>query len=181
MPERLWLPPVLVNTITQHAHSEFPREACGIIGGKGEQAQRVIPVANIASDPIHHYRMDERALTQTLFRLEAEGLSLIGFYHSHPQGDPIPSPTDVREAHYPHTVYLIVGLRHSPLRMAAWEINHGEVLPVELLTGDTPPLPSENRQFTAPQRAAIIISVTLAFVFVILLSLSLLPPAPPIP
>ncbi|MCB9451700.1 MAG: M67 family metallopeptidase [Anaerolineaceae bacterium] len=181
MTERLWLPSALAQVLVQHARAAAPQEACGIIAGQGEQAQRVIPVANSATDPTHFYRMDDRELTQVLFTLEQEHLTLLGFYHSHPAGDPIPSPTDIREAHYLRTPYLIVGLRHAEPRLAAWEINHGDVLPVELVVGDTPPPPIENHTLSPAQRMAVIVSLILAFMVVIAISLALLPPAPPIP
>lgn len=181
MSGHLWLPSTLAREIVLHARADAPHEACGILAGRGESVERVIPVANRAAEPQHHYRMDERQLTEVLFTLEAEGMELLGFYHSHPAGDPIPSPTDVREAHYPRTPYLIVGLRHAEARLAAWEINHGDVLLVELVVGGAAPVIAENRTFSPAQSMAIVISMILAFLVVIVISLSLLPPAPTIP
>jgi proteasome lid subunit RPN8/RPN11 len=181
MPERLWLPTAALRDMVHHARTDAPHEACGILAGRGEQVERVIPVANRAADPRHHYRMDERQLTQTLFSLETDRLELLGFYHSHPAGDPIPSPTDIREANYPHTTYVIVGLRQREPRLAAWEMNHGDVLPVELVIGDVPPPPVTNRAFSPAQKMAIIVSMILAFLTLIVVALNLLPPAPPIP
>ncbi len=181
MPGHLWLPSTLAREMVLHARADAPHEVCGILAGRGAYVERVIPVANRAVAPHHHYQMDERQLTEVLFTLEAGGLELLGFYHSHPAGDPIPSPTDIREAHYPRTAYLIVGLRHAEPRLAAWEINHGDVLPVELVVGDVAPPIAENRTFSPAQRMAIVVSMILAFLAVIVISLSLLPPAPTIP
>jgi proteasome lid subunit RPN8/RPN11 len=36
------------------------------------------------------------------------GLDVVGFYHSHPQSEPIPSETDLAEASYPDLFHLIV-------------------------------------------------------------------------
>lgn len=181
MPEHLWLPSTLAQEMVLHARADAPHEACGVLAGRGERVERVIPVANCAVEPKQHYRMDERQLTKMLFALEDDGLELLGFYHSHPAGDPIPSPTDIREAHYPRTPYVIVGLCHTEPRLAAWEINHGDVLPIELVVGGAAPLTTENRTFSPAQRMAIIVSMILAFLTVIIISLSLLPPAPTIP
>jgi proteasome lid subunit RPN8/RPN11 len=40
----------------------------------------------------------------------AAGLDVVGFYHSHPRSEPMPSATDLAEASYPGYLYLIVGL-----------------------------------------------------------------------
>lgn len=180
MSGRLWLPSALAREMLRHARADAPREACGILAGRGEKVERVIPAVNRATDPEHYYRIDERQLTEVLFTLETEKLELLGFYHSHPAGDPIPSPTDIREAHYPHIPYVIVGLRGAEPLIAAWEITYGDVLPVAVIVGDTPP-PAERQSFSPAQRMAIIVSMILAFLVVIMISLSLLPPAPPIP
>jgi proteasome lid subunit RPN8/RPN11 len=39
--------------------------------------------------------------------MEAQGLEMVGIYHSHPHGPDSPSPTDIAEAYYPDAVYLI--------------------------------------------------------------------------
>ncbi len=88
---------------------------------------------------MHAYYMDERALVAALISLEARGLELIGFYHSHPHSDPIPSPTDVRQATYPDTPYLIVGLKDGAARLAAWQMRYGQVSEVPLHVGSEPP------------------------------------------
>jgi proteasome lid subunit RPN8/RPN11 len=177
----LWLTDAQATTIIAHARAEAPHEACGLIGGVGYQAQQVIPIPNIAADPRRHYEMDPRALTNTLFALEHGGKSLLAFYHSHPFGDPIPSPTDVAQAYYPDTVYLIVGLREPDARLAAWHIHNGQVDPVTLHIGAQPPDMPPDSSLSRAQTIAIIISALLALILMLTLSLSLLPPAPPIP
>jgi proteasome lid subunit RPN8/RPN11 len=107
----MWLSREQAQAIVDHARAESPREACGIIAGRGERAFEIISIPNTAADPQHAYRMDERRLAETLAGLDGRGLELVGLYHSHPAGEPIPSPVDVRQATYPDTPYLIVGLK----------------------------------------------------------------------
>lgn len=174
----LWLTDAQAGVLLDHARRSAPREACGIIAGRGQQVVEIHPITNAAADPQQTYVMDERELARTLLSLEARGLSLLAFYHSHPAGEPIPSPVDVRYATYPDTPYLIIGLRPQP-QIAAWLLHYGQATPVTLHIGLTPPEPE--RGMSTAQRAAILISALIAFTLMIVLSLSLLPPAPPIP
>ncbi len=167
-----------VRQITAHAVAEQPSEACGLVAGIGRQVQAVYPLRNIAADPQHTYRIEDRGLSDTLFALNKAGLSLLGFYHSHPQNDPIPSPMDIQFANYPDVACIIVGLRHKP-RLAAWSIRYGRVLPIELHIGMGTPTQDSELSFT--QRAAIAAAAVLAFIFLIMLAVSLLPPAPELP
>jgi proteasome lid subunit RPN8/RPN11 len=176
---RLVLSEAHARQIAQHALDDRSHEACGIIGGIGEQAQVVIPVANIAADPRNAYRLDDRALVEAVHRLSRQGLSPIGFYHSHPNSDPIPSATDIAQAAYRHTPYLIVGLRGHEPRLAAWELNGNAVIPVELFIGVQPS--SQEERLSRAQKMAIILSVVTACLFMLALSVTLLPPAPVIP
>ncbi|NDJ60985.1 MAG: M67 family metallopeptidase [Chloroflexi bacterium] len=166
----------------EHARTESPREACGLIAGRRGQATQIVQIANIAANPQHQYYMDEAALGKALVGFERQGVALLGIYHSHPNGDPIPSPTDIRHAAYPGTPYLIIGLKqpHTP-QMAAWVIRAGRVDPVNICIGDQSPEPPPHSDLSRPQQIAIVTSAILAFVVMILLSLALLPPAPVIP
>ncbi len=168
--------------MVDHAQREYPREACGVIGGLGSKVLTIVPLANISRAPEQHYRMDDAGLTQTLFDLQNKGWSLIGFYHSHPQGDPIPSTTDIQQATYPNTPYVIIGLRqrHDPT-IAAWELTYGKVSPVQVYIGDSQPAPVDARALSSAQRVAIILGAAVAFIFMLVLSVTLLPPAPIIP
>src|SRR5688500_3282056 len=103
---RLWMTPTQAEMIARQALDHRLQEVCGIIAGIGEQAQRIISIENAASDPVHFFRLDERSFTQAMFDIERAGLSLIGIYHSHPNGDPIPSQIDIQQANYPDSAYL---------------------------------------------------------------------------
>lgn len=175
----MWLSTAQAQQIVAHARAEQPNEACGIVAGRGDRAVEIIPIPNAAANPLHSYYMDERALAAALMGIQARGLELIAFYHSHPVSDPIPSPTDQRQATYPDTPYLIVGLKHNDPRLAAWLLRPGQVTQVDLHVGDDPP--PERPATSTAQKTAILISVLIAFALLIVVSLTLLPPAPVIP
>ncbi len=177
---RLWLKEALARQIVEHGQAEHPREACGVLLGVGGEVRRVVPIHNVADDPLHQYRLDERELARVIGG--ADGLELAGFYHTHPNSEPIPSPVDVAQAAYPTTPFLIVGLkdRLQP-QLAAWLIDYTQVKRIEIQIGDTPPPDDAPMPLTGTARIAILTSALIAFILMIILSLALLPPAPPIP
>lgn len=179
----LWLEETSARALVLQAIAAAPEEICGLLAGRDGVISEVIPIRNAAADPRQTFYMDQDEFKARLHDLERRGLNLIGFYHSHPQGDPIPSPADIRSAYYPETPHLLIGLRGRP-RLAVWRIKHGSVEPVTLHIGGPRtlhrhhPAPS---QLSQAQKIAIVLSAAGAFIFLILLSLALLPPAPPIP
>ncbi len=177
---RLWLKDALAREIVEHGQAEHPREACGVLLGIGDEVRRVVPIRNVADNPLHQYRLDDRELAQVIDG--ADGLVLVGFYHTHPNGDPIPSPVDVAQAAYPTTPFLIVGLKNrSHPQFAAWLIDYTQVSRVELHLSDSAPDWETKPPLNGTTRFAILTSALIAFILMIILSLALLPPAPPIP
>ena len=83
-----------------------PEEACGLLGGIGNRAIAVVPITNVFRSS-SRYRMEPVEQLQAFQRFEADGLEILGIYHSHPVGPALPSRTDIEEAYYPDAVYLI--------------------------------------------------------------------------
>jgi proteasome lid subunit RPN8/RPN11 len=83
-----------------------PEEACGLIAGRDNTAWEVIPVTNALHSPVR-YRMDPQEQLEAFNRIEELGLEILAIYHSHPAGPTHPSLTDIAEAFYPDTVYII--------------------------------------------------------------------------
>jgi len=96
------------------AHAEFcaPMECCGLVAGPSpDVVSFVYPLTNADLSPVaytiepyEHYRAWKHA--------EGNGWNLIGAFHSHPEGPPYPSPTDLRLAVEPEWTYLIVSGGH---------------------------------------------------------------------
>jgi proteasome lid subunit RPN8/RPN11 len=175
---RLWLTEAQARELAQHARADAPNEACGVLAGTDGVVSRVIPLRNAAAEPQTRYLLDPATLVRTWAEIENAGLSLIGFYHSHPRGDPVPSPTDIREATYPDAVYVIVGLRGETPQLAAWRVHSAEVERVELRIGAQELLENPDEGLSRAQKFAIIIGAVLALILMLILSLTLLPPAP---
>lgn len=118
----LVLPRSIRDAILERAREGQPEEICGIIGGEyGPERSRVrsqYSAENVAETPRTRYRIDPEAQLVVFERLEARGEEIVGFYHSHPQGPPHPSETDVASATWPDLSYVIVSL--APLEIGSW-------------------------------------------------------------
>jgi proteasome lid subunit RPN8/RPN11 len=85
----------MVDHVEQHA----PLEACGLLAGKNNRVENVIFVRNQAQSPVR-FVMDPYEQLQAFEWIDANGLDLLGIFHSHPAGPEMVSPTDVAEAAY---------------------------------------------------------------------------------
>jgi len=166
--------------LVHYAKTGYPEEICGLLAGHGEQVLRVIPTDNIASDKQGGFLIPQSAFNDHLPKIRAEGLSLIGFYHSHPNTPPIPSPTDVRELDnglkLPH---VIIGIAPQRAEIKAWMVKNGQVDPIEWVVGDIPTIPLPIT--TNAQTIAFVMSAVVSLMLLITIALTLLPPAPPLP
>ena len=111
-----------------HARECAPAECCGLLGGRGEKAETVYPLRNVARSPSVAYEAAPEELFDAQRRMRARGESLVGIYHSHPRSaDPAPSRADVRLAFYPDAVYFIIGFdERGACVLRAFRISEGE-------------------------------------------------------
>jgi len=114
-------------TITEQLTRELPNEACGLLGGRGNVVEQVIAVENAAHSPVR-YEMAPAQQLEAMLALESAGLELTAIYHSHPHGPATPSATDVAEAYYPDSLYVICAPdERGQWRGRAFRIADGEV------------------------------------------------------
>jgi proteasome lid subunit RPN8/RPN11 len=108
------LPDEAVEAIRVHGRESYRDEACGVLYGRADAgAKRVV-----RASPMVNAREDERhrrfVVTASDYRLaEAEasrsGLTLLGFYHSHPDHPAYPSRYDLQHA-FPFFSYVILAV-----------------------------------------------------------------------
>lgn len=112
--------------LAEHARSELPNEACGLVVLRDGVAERYIPGRNAAASP---YRFELDVDPESWF-LEDEGYELAVF-HSHVSSPPRPSRTDVENIGlWAGRPYLIYTVRTGEL--AAWRILDGSIEPLDL-------------------------------------------------
>ncbi len=102
--------------LAEHARSEAPNEACGLVVLSDGVAERYVPGRNAAASP-YRFELD---VDPEIWFLEDEGYELAVF-HSHLSSPPHPSRTDVENIGlWAGRPYLIYTLRTGEL--AAWRI-----------------------------------------------------------
>jgi proteasome lid subunit RPN8/RPN11 len=89
----------------EHVKQHVPLEACGLLAGKHERVEKVIPVTNRAQSAVR-FVMEPYEQLQAFDWIDANGLELLGIFHSHPAGPETVSTTDIAEAAY-EVVHLI--------------------------------------------------------------------------
>jgi len=172
----LVIPPEIARELLEGAQRSPAAEVCGALLGTNSVVTDVFWIDNVAPNPAVAYRMDERQFAGVLTASLPEQ-RLVALFHSHPAGDARPSPLDIRAWSYPELPMVIVSPRDRTL--TAWMI-------ADLRVSDVPILPARRASgqdipFTTAGRMAVIVSAVTAALLLILVSLSLLPPAPPIP
>jgi [CysO sulfur-carrier protein]-S-L-cysteine hydrolase len=122
------VPAEIRQALADHARSEAPNEACGLLLVRGGVAHKYIPGRNAAASP---YRFELDVDPETWF-LEDEGYELAVF-HSHPSSPARPSRTDVENIGlWQGRPYLILSAGTGDL--AAFTIEDGRVTSVPLTT-----------------------------------------------
>ena len=124
--------------MVSHARAAVPNEACGIVVGDrpaadGGRARRWVPLANPLASP-YRYAIDPDDLLRLTIETDDADEEFWAIVHSHVASPARPSPTDVREAHYPDALHLLVSLDPAAADPAigaesvrAWRIVDGGV------------------------------------------------------
>lgn len=127
----LELPKDYAERMIAQARAEAPAEACGLIAGHQGRPVKLYPIPN-ADPSIYRYNMDPRAQLAAMNEMDEQGWDLLAIYHSHTHTAAFPSPTDVKLAFYPDSLYVIVSLKNDEPIIRAFTIRDGEIAEAEL-------------------------------------------------
>ena len=109
--------------ILAHCEAGLPNEACGLIAGTvdGEvkTVTKVYLLTNIDASN-EHFSMDPKEQFEALKDARANGVGILGNFHSHPDSPSRPSEEDKRLAYDSTIEYLILSLqeRENPVLKA---------------------------------------------------------------
>lgn len=98
----------LLDRLLAEAASAPRREVCGLLLGTPDRVGDARATSNASSSPADSFEIDPAALFAAIRAERAGGPRLIGHYHSHPNGSPVPSPRDAAMAISPGRLWLIV-------------------------------------------------------------------------
>ena len=115
--------------IAAHGESDYPYECCGLLigrfAGKGSKVvTETYPISNAREEAAKRNRFLIRP--EELMRGEqyaaAQNLDIVGFYHSHPDDQAVPSQYDLEHA-WPAYSYVVVAVRNGQKEdLRSWEM-----------------------------------------------------------
>jgi proteasome lid subunit RPN8/RPN11 len=118
----------LQGEIFKHLQSCYPNEGGGFLLGSNSndtvQISETIQVQNVfeQEEQYHRYAMTPQDWMKLEDEADARGLTLVGYYHSHPDSPAIPSIYD-RDHALPHFTYLITQVNEGKVvEMLAWRL-----------------------------------------------------------
>ena len=112
-----------------HGERDYPYECCGLLVGRfaeggGKEVVETYPISNAREEEAKRNRFLIRP--EELLRGErharARGLDVVGFYHSHPDDEAVPSRYDLEHA-WPTYSYIVVSVRQGrAVALRSWEM-----------------------------------------------------------
>ena len=120
-----------LDTIKAHAEADYPHECGGLLLGhldaEGKKTVvETLPMENTADEETRHDRVliDPRALMLADRKAREKGLDVVGYYHSHPDDEAVPSQFDLDHA-LPVWSYIIVSVRdQKAVDWNSWEMEN---------------------------------------------------------
>jgi proteasome lid subunit RPN8/RPN11 len=123
----------VLNSILAESRCDPSREICGLLAGRDGVITATFLAPNVHSTPATAYEIAPQELFRIFREIRAQGLELLGIYHSHPTCDNAPSPADIERAYYPDAAYIIVSPHpdaKNPIR--AFHIRNPRIEELEL-------------------------------------------------
>lgn len=114
-------------TIEREGRAAYPNECCGFLVGRdvegAAQVLEVVPAVNTREDsPRNRYLIPPEVFARVQRDAAAQGLDIVGFYHSHPDVEARPSTFD-REHAWPFYRYVIVSVHAATTKdLRAWRL-----------------------------------------------------------
>ena len=105
----------LLDEIRTHGKETYPHECCGALLGRttpeGWSIDSSVKAGNTRTDSAHNrYQISPGELVKIEREARKQGLSIGGFYHSHPDHPAQWSATDLAEAHWLGCSYVITAV-----------------------------------------------------------------------
>ena len=109
---KLEIPTNIFEQMVAQAKALAPIEACGILAGKDNKAEKLFEMTN-ADNRSDHFMMEPKEQFAVVKDIRSAGLEMLAIYHSHPETLARPSAEDIRLALTPDVIYVIVSLQDA--------------------------------------------------------------------
>jgi len=82
--------------IISYGYKQLPLESCGVLASSnGYLIDTFIPIINDHPNPLHFFSFQPQSWISTLYQLQHDDLQLIGYMHTHPNEEAIPTSSDI--------------------------------------------------------------------------------------
>jgi proteasome lid subunit RPN8/RPN11 len=88
----------LLAELITHALQDDPNECCGLLLGKGDEADELHRMSNVNKKPISRYTMQPGELVEAQDKANKSDRGFVAIYHSHTFTQGYPSKTDIKNA-----------------------------------------------------------------------------------
>ena len=121
-----------VSKLIDLAQAASNNEICGIISGNAGKSKSIHPITNIKYSPTE-YAMAPDEFVNVYHEIQQQDEDILAFYHSHPNSQPIPSETDIKNANYPTIPQIIIGKQAKAWRIKAFLLSppHYTEIPIK--------------------------------------------------
>lgn len=124
---RVYLPAIVRARLESWVETGYPCETCGVLVGIPDQAQiyitRVVQARNINSERAHdRYELSPDDFLATDAAAKADGLEIVGIWHSHPDHPARPSETDRAQAWHGWSYLIVSVLQGRAAELRSWRL-----------------------------------------------------------
>ena len=129
----LWISGHVAEKIRAHGAETYPHECCGALLGRDSELESqdavrevlgLFPLINRRDDsPRNRFSVTAEDVLNADKAAQAQGLEVVGWYHSHPDHPARPSQYD-RDHAWPWYSYIIVSVQNGASQeMTSWRLN----------------------------------------------------------
>jgi proteasome lid subunit RPN8/RPN11 len=117
----------LAERIRAHGAQTYPHECCGALLGRDSEPREIValfPLINRRNDsPRNRFAVSSQDVVDAEKSARAQGLDVVGWYHSHPDHPARPSQYD-RDHAWPWYSYIIVSVAQGQAQeMTSWRLD----------------------------------------------------------
>lgn len=105
----LAIPKKVYRSLLEEADKAGQTESCGLLLGQSGKITSIEAAENVHPTPRTHFEIDPQTLIDAYRAERAGGPEIVGFYHSHPLGNGVPSDTDRASSARDGKVWAIIG------------------------------------------------------------------------